>query len=123
MTHTGLQAISTSSDGTWKTWDLRTSACLSTMESSEDKIWALDCTPDGQLVVTGSADSVLTIWKDITDQKVEESLNRKKKNLEDEQKLSNVVRNKDWTKAIYLAIELDRPFTLLKVIRGKTSNI
>jgi U3 small nucleolar RNA-associated protein 13 len=91
------------------------------MEGSEDKLWALDCSPDGQLVVTGSADSVLTIWKDVTDQKVVESLNRRKENLENDQKLSNVVRNGDWAQAIRLAIELDRPFTLLKVIRGKGS--
>ena len=89
------------------------------MESSEDKLWALDCTPDGQLVVTGSADSVLTIWKDVTEKKVVESLSRRKKNIEDEQKLANVVRNSDWAQAVRLAIQLDRPFTLLKVIRGK----
>jgi U3 small nucleolar RNA-associated protein 13 len=74
------------------------------MEGSEDKLWALDCSPDGQLVVTGSADSVLTIWKDVTDQKVVESLNRRKENLENDQKLSNVVRNGDWAQAIRLAI-------------------
>jgi len=107
----GLQALSTSSDGTWKSWDLRTSTCLSTMEGSEDKLWALDCSPDGQVVVTGSADSVLTIWKDVTEEKVVEAWGRRKKNLEDEQKLANVVRKGDWTQAIRLAIELDRPFT------------
>jgi len=117
--HPGLQAISAGSDGTIRAWDLRNSQCLTVLENSDDKVWALDATPDGSFVVTGSADSILTIWKDITDQKVQESHSRKKALLETEQKLQNVINSGKWANAIELAIKLKRPFALLRVVRSK----
>jgi len=110
--------ISSSSDGTLKSWDLRSSTCLSTWECGNDKVWALDCIPDGSIILTGTADSILTMWEDTTEEKVEESREKRKKLLEHEQMLSNVIRQGKWKEAIILALNLDRPFTLLKVIRG-----
>lgn len=113
----GLQICSTSSDGTLRVWDIKSSLCLSTEECGNDKIWACAAQPDLSLVVTGSGDSLITVWEDITEEKVKESLDKRKKHLEDEQKLTNVMRSGKWEDAFKLAIELDRPFTLLKIIR------
>ena len=115
----GFQILSTSSDGTLKSWDLRSSTCISTYELSEDKIWALDAVPDGSLVVTGSADSLLTVSVDVTEEKYKESMEKRNKMVEDDQRLNNLLRKGEWMHAVKLAIELDRPFTLLKIIRGE----
>lgn len=117
-----MQAISAGSDGTLRAWDLRTSQCLAVFENSEDKVWGLDSTPDGNFVVTGSADALLTIWKDVTDRKVKEAVNRRKNLLETEQKLQNVIESGKWAAAVQLAIQLKRPFALLRVIRSKPFN-
>jgi len=114
----GLQVVSASSDGSFKTWELKSSTCLSTEECGNDKIWALDALPDGSVLVTGSADSNLILWHDITEQKVIESSSKRQKLIEDEQKLNNVIRGGKWMEAFTMALDLDRPFTLLKVIRG-----
>ncbi|CAG7833531.1 unnamed protein product [Allacma fusca] len=118
--NSGLQILSTSSDGTLKSWDIRTSTCISTYEQSDDKLWALDAVPDGSLIVTGSADSILTVCVDVTEAKYQESVEKKNKAVEEEQRLNNLLRKGDWQHAIRLAIELDRPFTLLKIIRDIT---
>lgn len=113
----GLQICSTSSDGTMRVWDIKTSTCVSTEECGDDKIWAVATQPDLSLIVTGSADSIITVWEDVTEEKVKEGLEKRKKQLEDEQKLTNVMRSGKWEDAFRLAIELDRPFTLLKIMR------
>ncbi len=110
--------LSVSSDGSLKSWELKTSSCLLTEECGNDKIWTLDASQDGNLVVTGSADSVLCLWHDITEEKVTQATEKKKKLVEDEQKLNNLLHAREWTKAFEIALQLDRPFTLLKVIRG-----
>jgi len=116
--NSGLQIISTSTDGTWRSWDLRSSTCLSANEGSDShKLWALDCSPDGKLVVTGSGDSRLILWNDITEEKVKESQEKRNRIVQDEQKLANVLRKEDWTEAVRLAIELDKPFALLRILR------
>jgi U3 small nucleolar RNA-associated protein 13 len=83
--------LSVSSDGSMKSWELKTSSCLLTEECGNDKIWTLDASPDGGIVVTGSADSVLTLWHDVTEQKVSDAVEKKKKLVQDEQKLSNLM--------------------------------
>ncbi|CAL8073192.1 unnamed protein product [Orchesella dallaii] len=113
----GLQIVSTSSDGTFRVWDVKTSTCVTTEECGNDKIWSLTAKPDASEVITGSADSIITVWEDITEQKVKENLTKRKKVMEEEQKLNNVLKSGAWKEAFKLALELDRPFTLLRVIR------
>lgn len=114
----GLQVLSVSSDGCLKSWELKTSSCLFTEECGNDKIWALDASSDGDSVVTGSADAILTVWRDITEEKVIQNIEKKNKLIEEEQRLNNLLNAKEWTRAFELALKLDRPFTLLKVVRG-----
>jgi U3 small nucleolar RNA-associated protein 13 len=79
----------------------------------------MEASPEGDIVVTGSADSTLTVWRDITEEKVSQMMDKKKKLIEDEQHLTNLLNAKEWSKAFEMAIQLDRPYTLLKVVRGK----
>lgn len=44
------------------------------MDNHEDKVWALTINKDERLVVSGGADSVITFWKDCTEEKVLEKL-------------------------------------------------
>lgn len=113
----GLQVCSTSSDGTMRIWDLKSSMCLATEECGNDKIWAMCAQPDLSVILTGSADSALTVWEDVTEEKVKESQAKRRRFLEDEQKLNNVMRSGQWEQAFRLALELDRPFTLLRIVR------
>lgn len=78
----------------------------------------MDASQDGHTVVTGSADSVLSLWHDNTEEKVTQAAEKKKKGIEDEQKLNNLLHAREWTRAFEMALQLDRPFVLLKVIRG-----
>lgn len=110
--------MSVSSDGSLKSWDLKTSSCVLTEECGNDKIWTMDASQDGHTVVTGSADSVLSLWHDNTEEKVTQAAEKKKKGIEDEQKLNNLLHAREWTRAFEMALQLDRPFVLLKVIRG-----
>lgn len=110
--------LSVSSDGSMKSWELKTSSCLLTEECGNDKIWTMDSSPEGNVVVTGSADSVLSLWQDITETKVLQATDKKKKLIENEQKLNNLFHAREWTRAFEMALQMDRPFALLKVIRG-----
>ena len=76
-----LQLLTSSSDGLMKLWATKNEECLATMDNHEDKVWALAINSDERLVVTGAADSVITIWKDNTQEKVQEKLLQKEESV------------------------------------------
>ena len=69
----GLQLASSGSDGLVKVWTIRTNECATTLDNHEDKIWALATKKDDSLIVSGSADARMTVWRDTTleDQEIE----------------------------------------------------
>uniref|UniRef100_A0A8C2IC04 Transducin (beta)-like 3 n=1 Tax=Cyprinus carpio TaxID=7962 RepID=A0A8C2IC04_CYPCA len=51
------------SDGLVKLWTIKTNECVKTFDAHQDKVWALHASSKDDLMVTGSADSTITLWK------------------------------------------------------------
>lgn len=51
------------SDGLVKLWTIKTNECVKTFDAHQDKVWALHGSGRDDMMVTGSADSTITIWK------------------------------------------------------------
>ncbi|KAL7542928.1 hypothetical protein ACHAXR_012213 [Thalassiosira sp. AJA248-18] len=113
---TGLQLISSGSDGLLKLWTIRTNECESTMDGHDDKIWALDLSPCGTALFSGGADSKIAVWRDTTNEKDAAVREAEEQNILMEQNLSNHLRRKQYEKALEIALELDKPNQVLRVL-------
>lgn len=51
------------SDGLVKLWTIKSNECVKTFDEHQDKVWALHGSGKDDLLVTGSADSTIVIWK------------------------------------------------------------
>lgn len=109
------QLISSGSDGLLKLWTIRTNECESTIDGHHDKIWALDLSQCGNALFSGGADSKISVWRDTTKEKDDALREAEEHNILMEQKLSNHLRHKQYEKALEIAMELDKPFQVLKV--------
>ncbi|CAM9603348.1 unnamed protein product, partial [Hapterophycus canaliculatus] len=142
----GAQLVSGGADGLVKVWTVRSDECEATLDAHTDKVWALTTakapTAAGRLrdgdeeeeeaggglvvgegpnaglvVVSGGADSVINVWKDVTAREEEKLIADREITLLKEQELYNRLRNKDYGPAIALALELKRPQKLWSVLR------
>jgi len=64
--HILTQLVSCGADGVWSVWTLRNNEVIYRDDTHADKIWGLAVTGDGSCVVTGSSDSTVRIWDDVT---------------------------------------------------------
>jgi len=112
----GQQLISSGSDGLIKLWTIRTNECESTMDGHDDKIWALDLSPCSTALFSGGADSKIAVWRDTTKEKDDAVREAEEHNILMEQKLSNHLRHKQYEKALDIALDLDKPHQVLKVL-------
>lgn len=114
----GKQLASAGADGLVKVWDISSGECLTTLDNHEDKVWSLcasgDC--DGDLLISGAGDSVITIWKDVSEEKRALESEEAALQIEQEQELQNLVRTENWGSAFALALSLDHPHRLLKLL-------
>ncbi|EED93422.1 heterotrimeric G protein beta subunit 1 [Thalassiosira pseudonana CCMP1335] len=113
---TGLQLVSSGSDGLVKLWTIRTNECESTIDAHDDKIWALDLSPCGTALFSGGADSKIAVWRDTTKERDDASREAEEQNIFMEQKLSNHLRHKQYEEALEIALELDKPHQVLRVL-------
>lgn len=51
------------SDGLVKLWTIKTNECVKTLDAHQDKVWGLHGSRKDDKMVTGSADSTITIWE------------------------------------------------------------
>ena len=51
------------SDGLVKLWTIKTNECVKTLDAHQDKVWGLHTSSKDCLMVTGSADSNIIVWK------------------------------------------------------------
>uniref|UniRef100_A0A8V5G7Y5 Uncharacterized protein n=1 Tax=Melopsittacus undulatus TaxID=13146 RepID=A0A8V5G7Y5_MELUD len=117
----GTQLLSSGSDGLLKLWTIKTNECVKTLDGHENKIWGLHSNKQDDMVVTGSADSCITLWKDVTEIEEKEAQAKEEEQILKEQELSNLLHEKRYLKALGLAISLDRPHTVLMVIKGEST--
>ncbi|KAF2900930.1 hypothetical protein ILUMI_05253 [Ignelater luminosus] len=114
----GLQILSAGADGLIKLFNLKTAECVQTLDQHEQRVWALAVKSDETGFITGGADSMLIKWKDVTEDR---QMERTKKNEElvlQEQQLSNYIQNNQLLKALKLALRLERPLQVLRIVQN-----
>ncbi len=124
----GLQLLSTAVDGVTKLWNVRKQACVGTIQMHDEKIWAVDMGgTDGRYVLTGGGDSSLKVWRDDTVEKEQEDKEKQLERLQDEQKLSTLIRGEEYLEAALMAFRMNklRDFYLVmnKILTLKTSKV
>ncbi|XP_051571584.1 transducin beta-like protein 3 [Myxocyprinus asiaticus] len=113
----GTQLVSGGSDGLMKLWTIKTNECVKTFDAHQDKVWALHASSKDDLIVTGSADSNIILWKDVTEVELAEEQAKQEEQVLKQQVLSNLLHEKKYLKALGIAISLDQPHTVLRVIK------
>ncbi|XP_071976082.1 transducin beta-like protein 3 [Engystomops pustulosus] len=113
----GTQLMTSGSDGLLKLWTIKTNECDKTLDGHEDKVWGLHANRQDSAVITASADSSIILWKDVTEVELAEERAKKETEILQQQELSNLLHEKRFLKALGLAISLDQPHTVLKVIK------
>ncbi|XP_040295657.1 transducin beta-like protein 3 [Bufo bufo] len=114
----GTQLLTSGSDGLLKLWTIKTNECIKTLDGHEDKVWGLHGNKLDNGVVTGSADSSIVLWKDVTEVELAEEQAKQENEILEQQELSNLLHEKMFLKALGLAISLDQPHTVLRVIKA-----
>ncbi|KAG8433326.1 hypothetical protein GDO86_017564 [Hymenochirus boettgeri] len=114
----GAQLLTSGSDGLLKLWTIKTNECVTTLDSHEDKVWGLHCNKEDDAIVTGSADSSIILWKDVTETELAEEQAKEEESILKQQELSNLLHEKRFLKALGFAISLDKPHTVLNVIKA-----
>ena len=131
----GLHVVSGGDDGLLKCWLVKTSECVGTWtvpvhesggevgedageeeETVGEKVWALDVSVDGRLLLTGGVASVLNVWQDVTDEETEQRRAEQSVQVSREQRLANAIRRKEWKEAMDIALALKQPRRLHNVL-------
>lgn len=113
-----MQFISASGEGLIKLFNIKTSECTGTFDQHEGKIWALSVKKDESQFITGGSDSLLIRWKDVSEEKKALRLQEQEEFIIQEQKLQNYVQSDQFLKALKLALRLDKPLHVLKIIQN-----
>ncbi|XP_061830325.1 transducin beta-like protein 3 [Nerophis lumbriciformis] len=114
----GTQLLSSGSDGLVKLWTIKTNECVKTLDAHQDKVWGLHGSRKDDKMVTGSADSNIIVWMDVTEAELAEEQAKQEDQIMKQQELSNLLHEKKYLKALGLAISLDQPHTVLSVIKA-----
>lgn len=118
-----LLFASAGGDGLVKVWDVNSGETACTLDNHEDRVWALAVHPRTNTVVSGSADSTVTFWKDTSVETQAASTEASLKLIEQEQELQNHIHTGSYREAITLALQLNHPGRLLalftSVIKSK----
>ena len=88
-----LQILTAGADGLLKLWEVRSGECTATFEEQEGKVWAL--TSGGEQdkwVASGGADSLVNIWEDASQEKLEEADAAKALEVGLQQEFSNALQ-------------------------------
>lgn len=114
----GMQLMSAGADGLLKLWTIKTSECVQTLDKHDSRIWAMAVTKDEQTFYTGGSDSKIIKWRDVTEEKKREIIEKRQEDVLQEQELNNLISQKKMLKALKLALNLDRPYMTLKIINS-----
>lgn len=114
----GMQILSAGADGLLKVFNLKTSDCVTTLDQHEARIWAIAVRSDETGFVSGGSDSLLIKWKDVTEERRLEKLKEMEEVALEEQKLHNYIQSEQLLKALKLALKLNRPLQVLKIVQG-----
>ena len=104
----GLQVISTAVDGVTKIWNVKKQTCVGTIQMHDEKIWAIDIAQDGRYVLSGAGDSSVRLWLDDTLERDHEDKEKQLQRIQDEQKLSMLIREEDYLEAALMAFRMNK---------------
>lgn len=110
-----VQFASAGGDGLVKVWDANSGESETTLDNHEDRVWALTVHPETNSVISGSADSTVTFWKDTSSETLAAAAEAATKLVEQEQELENYMHTGAYRDAIALALQLNHPGRLLKL--------
>ncbi|BET00532.1 Utp13 specific Hypothetical protein associated domain [Nesidiocoris tenuis] len=113
----GFQIISTGGDGLLKLWSIKTAEVVATFDRHQGKVWALAVSKNEKRLVTGGSDSRLIFWSDVTEAKKVEKAQKQQELALKEQELANLLKDEDLLSALQLAISLEKPATVLKIVQ------
>ncbi|CCX31824.1 WD40-repeat-containing domain protein [Pyronema domesticum] len=121
----GLQVVSGGNDGLVKVWDIKSGECSATLDNHEQRIWAISTRPDeedqGSTIASADAEGVITFWSDVTATTIAEKDAEEQALVEEQQKLANYIAINDYRSAISLALSLNHPGQLLKLLTSVTT--
>lgn len=132
---------SAAADGLVKIWSPYTGELETTLDNHTDRVWALASpTPSGSradikpisssssttsqpfnppyALVSGSADSTVTFWKDTTQATLSAAVTANSARIEQDQQLQNYIRAGAYREAITLALQLNHPGRLLSLFQA-----
>lgn len=69
-------------------------------------------------VISGGSDSLLVIWRDVTEEKKNQMAAEKERIILEEQKLANLLQANELSTALQIALELERPLQVLRIVEG-----
>lgn len=73
---------------------------------------------DGSHVISGGSDSLLVVWRDVTEENRVKAAAEREQLVLEEQKLSNLLKSDKLTAALKLALKLEKPYQVLKIVDG-----
>lgn len=110
-----VQFASAGGDGLVKVWDANSGETETTLDNHEDRVWAVVTHPETNMIVSGSADSTVTFWKDTSSETQAAAAEAATQLIEQEQELENYMHTGAYREAIALALQLNHPGRLLKL--------
>ncbi|KRY78285.1 Transducin beta-like protein 3 [Trichinella pseudospiralis] len=122
----GLRLISVDSQGLLKLWSLRSGLCEQTYDAHDGAAQALavappTLAPEGSfrpaVIATGGDDCSTLVWRDVTDERIEQARYQRAQTLRHDQTLANLLEHQRLPEALRLALHLRRPATALRVLR------
>ena len=114
----GLQLVTGGSDGVVRIWSIQSGESVASLdEDHDDKAWAVCPINDGNMLATGSSDDKLVLWHDYTSEYVEECVKREHARAMDSQRLDNLLMGKKFVEAFKLALELNQPQRLWRIVK------
>jgi U3 small nucleolar RNA-associated protein 13 len=109
------QLVSAGGDGLVKVWDTSSGECNATLDNHQDKVWCVSVDEEGA-IISGGGDGIINVWQDVSEEERSRKAEEQAELVEKQQELENYVRNKNWPKAFGLALSLNHPMRLLKLL-------
>lgn len=112
----GQQIISSGADGLLKLWNIKSSECKMSLDNHDGKVWSLAVNKSESFIITGGSDSKLVTLKDVSVERREKLAKEREEQILQEQELVNLLHDKKLVKALKLALRMERPLHVLKII-------
>ena len=112
----GTQLLTTGSDGLMKLWNIKKNEEIKTIDAHDGRVWALSVSADEGRVVTGAQDGTVVIWRDSTKEEMAQKYAEEERVVVLSQDLRNLLAQKKYKEAAELALELKRPYEMLKIV-------